>query len=68
MDACNMSFENEKFDIIFDKATLDSIRCGMNFQFQVDQYLKEIRRVLKPEGIFICISHAKPFVLSLIHI
>jgi ubiquinone/menaquinone biosynthesis C-methylase UbiE len=63
MDACNMNFAKESFNLIFDKATLDTIRCSFNFHFQVEQYLKEIFRVLSPGGTFICVTNGNPNVI-----
>ena len=63
MDACKMDFKDKSFDLVLDKATLDSIRCAVNFQLQVEQYLKEVRRVLTRGGVFVCVSHGIPFVM-----
>ena len=63
MDVKNMIFENESYDFGIDKGTLDALKCGENFQLGVEQYLKEVKRVLAADGIFICISYGVPYVV-----
>ncbi|CRH01373.1 methyltransferase, putative [Plasmodium relictum] len=61
MNVCDMKeFKNEEFDLIIDKACLDSIVCSEDSLKNVEEMLSEISRTLKPEGIFIIISHAQP--------
>ena len=64
MDACNMTFEDQTYEIILDKGTFDTIRCTANFHLQVEQYLKEVRRLLVPNGVFVCISHGIPMIMQ----
>ena len=64
MDVCQMTFPDNSFPLIFDKATLDTIRCTFNFQLQVEQYVKEVYRVLSPGGTFVCISNGLPSVIE----
>eukprot|EP00002_Diphylleia_rotans_P026108 TRINITY_DN5195_c0_g1_i1.p1 TRINITY_DN5195_c0_g1~~TRINITY_DN5195_c0_g1_i1.p1 ORF type:complete len:203 (-),score=47.31 TRINITY_DN5195_c0_g1_i1:36-644(-) len=60
MNVMSLHFSDGKFDVVLDKATLDSLLCGDNSTVNADKTLSEIARVLKPGGFFICISHAKP--------
>jgi len=48
------------FDYAIDKGTIDSLLCGGNSTQNVYQYLKEIKRVLKPGGTFLCLSYGSP--------
>jgi len=53
--------ENDKFDVVIDKATLDSIMCkDENGKAKAKEYLEGVCKVLKDNGIFILISY-KPY-------
>lgn len=59
MDACNMSaFEDNKFSVVLDKATLDAVMPDekQSTQEYVTKYWSEIGRVLRIGGRYICIS------------
>jgi ubiquinone/menaquinone biosynthesis C-methylase UbiE len=56
-DVFNMKFENGTFDVVIDKALLDSILCKENANQDADKMVKEVYRVLGKRGKFICISH-----------
>lgn len=61
MDVCNMKeFNDEQFDLIIDKACLDSILCSEQSGKNSEEMLSEISRILKPEGYYVIISHAQP--------
>jgi ubiquinone/menaquinone biosynthesis C-methylase UbiE len=61
MDALNMEkFENEKFDIVIDKSTMDAILCGDFSFYNTAKMLSEIQRVLKTGGIYMVISYGQP--------
>ena len=60
MDITKMEFKDATFDAVIDKGTLDSILCGDNTEKLIEGILKEINRVLVPEGVFICISNSLP--------
>ena len=49
-----MSFQDEEFDFIIDKGTLDALLCGSGLE---NQLLKEISRVTKKNGKMLVISH-----------
>lgn len=58
MDVLNMKeVPNSEYNVVIDKATLDSILCGDNSEANCEKMLLEINRVLKPNGIYICISY-----------
>ena len=53
MDALDLKYENEMFDLILDKSTLDAISCGDRAQLDVALMLKECQRVLSFENEWI---------------
>ena len=59
MDATKMSFENNLFDCVIDKGTLDAIMCG-NDPVPPANLIKEMYRVTKKEGNFCIITHGEP--------
>ncbi|CAE7895114.1 EEF1AKNMT, partial [Symbiodinium sp. KB8] len=60
MDARALNFPDECFDVVFDKATLDTILCAANNTNQAQAYVSEVYRVLKPGGLFLVVSHSGP--------
>ena len=60
MDICKMDFENERFDVVLDKGTFDSVLCGEGATEAIHKALKEVSRVLKSNGVFICVSYGVP--------
>ena len=59
MDVLDMKdFQEGEFNIVFDKALLDSILCGENALDTVKIMLKEIYRVLIDEGYYIIVSNS----------
>lgn len=60
MDVHHMTYEDESFDVVLDKGTLDAIICGDESSSNPDQALLEVNRVLKKNGVFICISYGMP--------
>ena len=61
MDCRHMDgFPDASFNSVIDKATLDSIVCGEGSATNVQKYLSEVSRVLKPNGTFLMVSHAQP--------
>ena len=58
MNVTNMEeFTNESFNVVFDKALLDSVICGENALPIVDKMINEIYRVLVNGGYYIVISN-----------
>ena len=51
-------FQDGEFNLVFDKALLDSILCGENALETVKIMLKEIYRVLAEEGYYIIVSNS----------
>lgn len=49
MDALNTSFQNEEFNVVLDKGTLDALMPddGEETQKMIDKYFAEVKRVLK---------------------
>ena len=59
MDVLDMKeFKDEEFNIVFDKALLDSVLCGENALDTVKIMIKEIYRVLADEGYYIIVSNS----------
>eukprot|EP00826_Nyctotherus_ovalis_P055685 TRINITY_DN7420_c0_g1_i6.p2 TRINITY_DN7420_c0_g1~~TRINITY_DN7420_c0_g1_i6.p2 ORF type:complete len:163 (+),score=48.97 TRINITY_DN7420_c0_g1_i6:263-751(+) len=60
MDARKMTFDTGSFDVVLDKATLDSFMCGDSSLENVEAVLGEIYRVLTPTGTYLCVSYGQP--------
>jgi len=60
VDATNMHFEDETFHFAIDKGTLDAILCTNNPDHWIKTYLKEIYRVLSPNGSFMLVTGYEP--------
>mmetsp|Transcript_50481 Transcript_50481/g.99718 ORF Transcript_50481/g.99718 Transcript_50481/m.99718 type:complete len:212 (+) Transcript_50481:89-724(+) len=60
MDARNLEMGEGTFNVVLDKATLDSILCGEGSTNNAQKVLSEISRVLVPNGAYIAISHGQP--------
>lgn len=56
MDCLRLDFAERSFDLVIDKATLDTLLCGENPYLTVARYLKEVQRVLRVGGKFLLIS------------
>lgn len=58
MDVLNMKdIPSNEFNVVLDKGTFDSVLCGDCSESNAEKMLIEINRVLKPTGVFICISY-----------
>merc|ERR1711869_106007 len=60
MDCRAMDFPEGIFNVVVDKATLDSILCGEGSTHNAQKMLQEVSRVLKPNGVYIAVSHGQP--------
>ena len=60
MNALDIEYEDEQFDIIFDKATLDCILCDVQANKKAKIYMDEVYRLLKPKGYFFMVSNSEP--------
>merc|ERR1711907_607406 len=58
-DVTAMAEPNDTYDFVFDKACLDAILCQEGGTRLSQLYLKQVARVMKPSGKFICISTGK---------
>lgn len=60
MDVRDMKYDEQSFDFVIDKSTIDALLCGENSFLNVAIMLKEVQRVLKDEGFYMIISYGKP--------
>merc|ERR1711957_210055 len=55
-----MELPEANFNVVIDKATLDSILCGEGSTHNAQKMLQEVSRVLQPNGVYIAVSHGQP--------
>eukprot|EP00916_Digyalum_oweni_P000233 GHVL01000347.1.p1 GENE.GHVL01000347.1~~GHVL01000347.1.p1 ORF type:complete len:211 (+),score=24.52 GHVL01000347.1:63-695(+) len=60
MDMRKTSFPAQHFNAVIDKGTLDSILCGEGSSHNAAMVLEEISRILKTDGVYICVSYGQP--------
>jgi len=60
MDCRAMEFQDGIFNVVVDKATLDSVLCGEGSTHNAQKMLQEVSRTLSPNGVYIAISHGQP--------
>jgi len=60
MDATDLKFESDSFDVVIEKGTFDSLSCNQGSEGLIAGMVKEIARVLRPNGVFIMISYGTP--------
>ena len=53
-------FEDNTFDLAFDKSTIDAILCGDDSFVNVAMMMKETQRVLKVGGHYFAVSYGQP--------
>lgn len=58
MDACKTDFPEKCFDAVIDKALLDTLVTGGHAFPRARDMLSEVYRVLRPSGVFFCVSHS----------
>ena len=50
------SFDDATFDGVVDKGTLDAICVGEGFDYEAARASAEVSRVLRPSGLWVCVS------------
>jgi ubiquinone/menaquinone biosynthesis C-methylase UbiE len=60
MNVLNLNYEDNQFDIVFDKAVFDCVLCGIDADSKANKFMKEIYRVLKPNGYYFLVSNTGP--------
>jgi ubiquinone/menaquinone biosynthesis C-methylase UbiE len=60
MDVRDLLYDDNTFDFIVDKSTMDALLCGESSFINVAIMLNEVQRVLKVNGIYMIISYGKP--------
>ncbi|CAK9000076.1 unnamed protein product [Durusdinium trenchii] len=60
MDGRSMELPDANFNVVIDKACLDSILCGEGSTHNAQKLLTEVSRVLQPNGVYIAVSHGQP--------
>lgn len=60
MDALALNFDDASFDVVIDKSTLDAILCGDMSFYKTAILLKESQRVMRVDGLYLCISYGSP--------
>ena len=61
LDVLDMQeIQTGSYNVVFDKATLDSILCGDNSGNHAQKMISEIYRVLALGGRYICITYGDP--------
>ena len=56
MDATDLAYDDETFDVAFDKSTMDCLFCCDSSNTIIAEMMRESWRVLKPGGLFISLS------------
>lgn len=60
MDMRQMDLPDTTFDAVLDKGALDSVLCAENSYVLASDCLKEISRVIIPDGVYLLVSHGIP--------
>ena len=60
MDARDIKYEDNTFDLVVDKSTIDALLCGDDAFINVAKMIKEVQRVLKVGGYYMIISYGVP--------
>lgn len=66
MDMTDMQFEDDYFDVVLDKGGLDALMEPAVGSVLGKKYLKEVKRVIKFGGKFICLTLAETHVIRLL--
>ena len=59
-DVLNLEYKKEIFDLIIDKATMDTVLCTDNALLNITKMTKEISRALKTGGVYLILSYGGP--------
>jgi len=59
MDARDLHFPDNSYDLVFDKCLLDSVLCGKKAFYNAALVVKEVQRVLKTNAFYMVISYGK---------
>jgi ubiquinone/menaquinone biosynthesis C-methylase UbiE len=69
MDVQKLEFDDETFDVAFDKSTMDCLFCCDGSNEIIAEMMREAWRVLKPGGLFISLSlHHAPKVVPFVEV
>ncbi len=60
MDARDLQYEDNSFDLVIDKSTMDALLCGDHSFLNVSIMTKEVQRVLKTGAYYLVISYGLP--------
>ncbi len=60
MDCRDLKYNDETFDLIIDKSTIDALLCGDKAYLNVAMMMNECQRVLKTGGYYVAISYGVP--------
>ena len=66
MSCTKLEFDDNSFDCVVEKGTIDALYCSSNSQQMILETLNETERVLKPNSHFIVISFGEPKNRSLL--
>lgn len=66
MDMTDMQFADESFDVVFDKGGLDALMEPEVGSELGSKYLKEVKRILKSGGKYLCLTLAESHVIRLL--
>ncbi|KAH0796061.1 Phosphoethanolamine N-methyltransferase-related protein [Histomonas meleagridis] len=56
MDCAKLNYEDEFFDVIFDKATIDAILCADDYKDLTHSTILECSRTLKTSGLLVVLT------------
>ena len=60
MNVLDLDYEDSQFDIVFDKAVFDCVLCGIDADSKGKIFMKEVYRIIKPNGYFFLVSNSGP--------
>mmetsp|Transcript_79303 Transcript_79303/g.220521 ORF Transcript_79303/g.220521 Transcript_79303/m.220521 type:complete len:350 (-) Transcript_79303:27-1076(-) len=55
-DATSLDFEGGSFDLVLEKGVVDAMHCCAAPEGAVKRYLREVARILRDTGVFVCVS------------